>query len=111
METSFNEDNWSNCGLNFANLPGPKNPLFIGGCEITDVSIFVPQSGNQTLGICFLTYVGKLCVAVHVDTANFPKAEDICEVIKETLVVQFVPGYEWDTNYLLSCLIPVIQYI
>ena len=70
---------------NFANLPGPKNPLFIGGCEITDVSIFVPQSGNQTLGICFLTYVGKLCVAVHVDTANFPKAEEICEVIKETL--------------------------
>ena len=70
---------------NFANLPGPKNTLFIGGCEITDVSIFVPQSGNQTLGICFLTYVSKLCVSVHVDTANFPKAEDICEVIKETL--------------------------
>ncbi|KAI6654354.1 diacylglycerol O-acyltransferase [Oopsacas minuta] len=70
---------------NFANLPGPKNQLFIGGRVISDVSIFVPQSGNQTLGICFLTYAGKLSVAVHVDTANFPDAGDICEVIKETL--------------------------
>ena len=70
---------------NFANLPGPKNPLFVAGREITEVSIFVPQSGNQTLGVCFLTYADMLSVAVHVDTANFSDAGEITEVIKESL--------------------------
>ena len=70
---------------NFANLPGPKNPLFVAGRELTEVSIFVPPSSKQTLGVCFLTYAGRLSVAVHVDTANFSDAGDFCEVIKESL--------------------------
>ena len=75
---------------NYANLPGPKNHLFLKGKQIDKVTIFVPQSNNQTMGVCFFTYAGKLSIGLHVDTANFPEANELLEVIKTTMDEVFI---------------------
>lgn len=44
-----------------SNVPGPRERLYLGGCHVTDMHFWVPQSGSIGLGISILSYAG----AVH----------------------------------------------
>lgn len=59
------------------NLPGPRQPLYLGQARIESVMYWVPQSGNLGLGVSFLSYAGRIRLGVTSDAGLFPDPEEL----------------------------------
>jgi len=42
------------------NVPGPRQPLYLGGAHITEMMFWVPQSGRIGMGVSILSYDGRV---------------------------------------------------
>lgn len=49
------------------NVPGPKQPLWFAGREITGVMFWVPHPAKLGLGLSILSYAGKIAIGVRTD--------------------------------------------
>src|SRR5204862_799754 len=58
--------------IHVANVPGPASPLYLAGACLTEAFPVVPLSGNVTIGIGVLSYVGQLNITVIGDRDNCP---------------------------------------
>ncbi len=51
-----------------SNVPGPRQPLYFAGKEITDIMFWVPRIGGLGLGISIISYNGKVSLGICTDT-------------------------------------------
>ncbi|HYM97001.1 MAG TPA: WS/DGAT domain-containing protein, partial [Candidatus Sulfotelmatobacter sp.] len=61
------------------NVPGPREPLYLGGRKVARVMFWVPQSGRLGLGISILSYSGGVMLGVASDEGLVPDPERIVE--------------------------------
>jgi WS/DGAT/MGAT family acyltransferase len=50
------------------NVPGPQMPLYLAGCEISELMFWVPQSGSIGMGLSILSYNGRVHFGLIVDS-------------------------------------------
>ncbi|MBU2631291.1 MAG: wax ester/triacylglycerol synthase family O-acyltransferase, partial [Proteobacteria bacterium] len=72
------------------NVPGPRQPLYFAGKEITNIMFWVPRSGAIGLGISILSYNGKVTIGIASDKGLMPDPETLLE------------GFEEEFNYLID---------
>lgn len=72
------------------NVPGPRQPLYFAGKEISNIMFWVPRSGNIGLGISILSYNGKVTIGIASDKGLMPDPET------------FLEGFEDEFNYLID---------
>jgi diacylglycerol O-acyltransferase / wax synthase len=68
------------------NVPGPQQPITIGGVEISRLLFWVPQSGSIGLGVSILSYNGAVQFGVISDSTLTPHPQAIID--------QFIPEFE-----------------
>jgi WS/DGAT/MGAT family acyltransferase len=61
------------------NVPGPREPLYLAGCQVGKVMFWVPQSGRLGLGISILSYAGGVMLGVATDEGLVPDPEKIVD--------------------------------
>lgn len=61
------------------NVPGPREPLFLAGSEISDMMFWVPCSGRVGMGISILSYAGQVRLGIATDAGLVPDPERIIE--------------------------------
>ena len=54
------------------NVPGPREPLFLGGVQLDHMMFWVPRSGRLGLGISILSYAGDVRLGVATDAGLVP---------------------------------------
>lgn len=60
-----------------SNVPGPRQPLYVGGARIERQFFWVPQAGSIGLGVSLLTYGGGVHFGVMADRHLVPHPEQI----------------------------------
>ncbi len=65
------------------NVPGPAAQMYLLGRKLTGFLGWVPNSGDQPIGICILSYFGTVTLGVSVDTKMVPDAKYIAELIRD----------------------------
>ncbi|WP_374404070.1 wax ester/triacylglycerol synthase family O-acyltransferase [Niveibacterium sp.] len=59
------------------NVPGPQSPLFLAGANISQLMVWVPQSGNIGMGVSILSYNGNVQFGLITDHKHCPDPEHI----------------------------------
>lgn len=65
------------------NVPGPSDPIFLAGKEVSNLMFWVPQSGRLGIGISILSYAGQVTLGVAVDSGLIPDPEHIMDSFHE----------------------------
>jgi hypothetical protein len=68
------------------NVPGPQMPLKIAGAEITQLTFWVPQSGDIGIGVSILSYNGKVQFGLITDAELVPEPRRV--------IAHFGPQFE-----------------
>jgi diacylglycerol O-acyltransferase len=68
------------------NVPGPRQPLFLGGAPMRQLMFWVPQSGNIGMGVSILSFNGQVHFGLITDAALVPDPEQI--------IRRFAPEFE-----------------
>ena len=68
------------------NVPGPQQPLYLGGALIGSMMFWVPQSGDIGLGVSILSYNGEVRFGVVADRGLCPDPHRVIE--------RFAPEFE-----------------
>jgi WS/DGAT/MGAT family acyltransferase len=68
------------------NVPGPQQPLYLGGALIGSMMFWVPQSGDIGLGVSILSYNGEVRFGLVADRGLCPDPHRVIE--------RFVPEFE-----------------
>ena len=61
------------------NVPGPREPLYLGGRKLERAMFWVPQSGRLGLGISILSYAGGVMLGVATDEGLVPDPEKVVD--------------------------------
>ena len=83
------------------NVPGPQQPLYLGGSEISEAMFWVPQSGNIGMGVSILSFNGQVQFGLITDKALVPDPEAIVDRFKpefEQLLYFVLLGSEADAE-------------
>lgn len=67
------------------NVPGPRQPLYLGGSKIEDFLFWVPQSGRLGVGISILSYHDRVRLGVTTDAGLVPEPQRIVDAFHEEL--------------------------
>ncbi len=59
------------------NVPGPQEPLYLAGSQITSLMFWVPAPGDISMGISIMSYAGNVLVGVATDAGLIPDPEAI----------------------------------
>ncbi len=59
------------------NVPGPQQPLYMGGCRIRELMFWVPQTGSIGLGVSILSYNHKVHFGLIVDGKLVPDPDAV----------------------------------
>jgi len=59
------------------NVPGPREPIYIGGAQIREMMFWVPQNGSIGVGISILSYNGKVFFGLMADRRLVPDPKSI----------------------------------
>ncbi len=54
------------------NVPGPQQPLYLAGCALTEMMVWVPQTGSIGIGISILSYNGRVHFGLIADGKLIP---------------------------------------
>lgn len=60
-----------------SNLPGPAEPLEIGGAPVSEILFWVPQSGSLGVGVSMLSYAGRVQFGVMADRNLIPHPAEL----------------------------------
>lgn len=59
------------------NVPGPQQPLYMAGCALTEMMVWVPQTGSIGIGISILSYNGRVHFGLIVDGKLVPDPQAV----------------------------------
>ncbi len=79
------------------NVPGPQQPLYLGGGEVKQMMFWVPQNGTIGMGVSIFSYNGKVFFGVITDRKLVPEPQEI--------IKRFRP--EFENLVYLSLMLPV----
>lgn len=65
------------------NVPGPRQPLYLGGKRLRDIMFWVPHPARLGVGLSILSYAGKVIVGVRADEAVTENPARIVELFEE----------------------------
>lgn len=51
-----------------SNVPGPQQPLYMGGAKISELMFWVPQAGSVGMGVSIFSYNGRVHFGLITDT-------------------------------------------
>lgn len=54
------------------NVPGPREPIFLAGVQLSRAMFWVPRAGGLGLGLSILSYSGQVYVGIAADTGLVP---------------------------------------
>lgn len=57
------------CTCVISNVPGPQDPLFMGGKRLRGMMFWVPQRADVGIGVSMLSFAGELMIGMICDTA------------------------------------------
>lgn len=91
-----------NASAVMTNVPGPQQPLYFAGKEITEQNFWVPQSGGIGMGVSILSYNGKVQFGIITDEGLVPDPEGIIahfadefeHLVLATLMGPYGPEFE-----------------
>lgn len=83
VEHIVNEVFGLKASLVVTNVPGPREPLSIGGAKLRDVCFWVPHPARLGLGISILSYAGKVIVGVRTDEGVTKNPDRLVELFEE----------------------------
>jgi diacylglycerol O-acyltransferase len=82
--------------LVITNVPGPSEPIYVGGALMLDAVPIVPLAGNLTVGIAVLSYAGTVAIGIDADESavvDLPVfVRGIEDAFDEVLNVAVVPA-------------------
>jgi len=64
------------------NVPGPQQPLYMAGCALTEMMVWVPQTGSIGIGISILSYNGRVHFGLIVDGKLVPDPHAVTERLR-----------------------------
>ncbi|EQD50392.1 hypothetical protein B1A_13467, partial [mine drainage metagenome] len=64
-----------------SNLPGPADPIDIGGARVSEVLFWVPQSGSLGVGVSMLSYAGRVQLGVMADRNLMTRPAELVALI------------------------------
>jgi len=67
------------------NVPGPPQPLHLGGSELLDILPMVPVGKNLALNVAVVSYNGRMYFGITADFHALPEAELLADDIEEAL--------------------------
>jgi diacylglycerol O-acyltransferase / wax synthase len=59
------------------NVPGPQQPLYLGGAQLGQIMFWVPQSGDIGMGVSILSYNGSVQFGLITDAGRVPDPERV----------------------------------
>jgi diacylglycerol O-acyltransferase / wax synthase len=68
-----------------SNIPGPREPLYMLGCELEEVYPVVPLSDHHALSIGVTTVQDHAFFGIYADAASVPDADALAECLDEAL--------------------------
>ncbi len=61
------------------NVPGPREPMTMAGARLSGVLVWVPQSGDVSLGVSLFSYAGEIFVGVATDAGIVDNPSEIVD--------------------------------
>ena len=55
------------------NVPGPQQPLYMGGSRVREMMFWVPQTGSIGIGVSILSYNGRVHFGLIADAKSIPE--------------------------------------
>lgn len=59
------------------NVPGPQQPLYLAGCELSEIMFWVPQTGSIGIGLSILSYRGRVHFGLIADARLIPDPDAV----------------------------------
>ena len=59
------------------NVPGPQQPLYMAGCALREMMVWVPQTGSIGIGISILSYNGRVHFGLITDGKLIPDPDAV----------------------------------
>ena len=59
------------------NVPGPQQPLYMGGSRLRDMMFWVPQTGSIGIGVSILSYNGRVHFGLIADAKLIPDPDAV----------------------------------
>jgi hypothetical protein len=81
-----------------SNVPGPQQPLYMGGAKMSELMFWVPQSGSVGMGVSIFSYNGRVHFGLRTDARVVRDPDTIIkrfkgEFEKVLLTVMMQPWY------------------
>ena len=83
IEHIVNEVFGRKASLVVTNVPGPREPLYLGGKRLRDMMFWVPHPARLGVGLSILSYAGKVIVGVRIDEAVSKNPGRLVELFEE----------------------------
>ena len=61
------------------NVPGPQQPLYMGGCGMREMMFWVPQTGSVGIGISILSYNNRVHFGLISDAKLVPDPDAVIQ--------------------------------
>jgi diacylglycerol O-acyltransferase / wax synthase len=71
--------------LAVSNIPGPRQPLFMRGCELKEAYPVVPLPDRHALSIGVTNVQDGLCFGLYADRESLPDAHSVAEDLEESI--------------------------
>lgn len=62
-----------------SNLPGPRQPVALGGARLANMVFWPPQTAGIGIGVSFLSYGGHVTVGISADTTQIPRPQQLID--------------------------------
>ncbi len=68
-----------------SNIPGPREPLYMRGCELEEVYPVVPIADGHAFSIGVTTVRDEAFFGIYADAETLPDADELAECLDEAL--------------------------
>ncbi|HKU37243.1 MAG TPA: WS/DGAT domain-containing protein [Polyangiales bacterium] len=68
-----------------SNVPGPRTPIQLAGCQVRDVIFWVPHPSGLTCGISIFSYAGWIRIGVRTDVAAIADPDKLARYVEREL--------------------------
>jgi len=75
------------CSLIISNIAGPRAPIVLGRAPVSGMTAWVPTSGPMGIGVCVLSYAGKINFGLSVDRGVVEAPDRLMAAITDELAL------------------------
>jgi diacylglycerol O-acyltransferase len=64
-----------------SNIPGPREPMFMAGCELEEAYPVVPLADNHALSIGMTTVRERACFGIYADSESLDDVQMVADAV------------------------------